>query len=54
MKKTNIKLPLRKETLRTLVNAELTRPLAGHGTDVPLLATESKDKQCPLTIAADR
>jgi hypothetical protein len=55
MKRSIRKLALRKETVRTLLNTDLTRVVGGLGADDQLLG-ETRDKQCALAaeIAAGK
>jgi len=51
MRKTPPKLALRKETLRTLSDLDLTRVVGGQGEPAPLAGDLTHDKECPSGLA---
>ena len=51
MRKTPPKLALRKETLRTLSNLDLTRAIGGQGETAALAGDITRDKDCPAALA---
>lgn len=51
MRKTPPKLALRKETLRTLSDLDLTRIVGGQGETAPLAGDLTRDKECPSGLA---
>jgi hypothetical protein len=51
MRKTAPKLALRKETLRTLSDLDLTRVVGGQGETAPLAGDLTHDKECPSGLA---
>lgn len=51
MRKTPPKLALRKETLRTLSDLDLTRVVGGQGETAALAGDATHDKDCPTGLA---
>ena len=51
MRKTPPKLALRKETLRTLSDLDLTRVIGGQGETAPLAGDLTHDKECLAALA---
>lgn len=53
MKKSTLKLPIRRETLRALAQLDLVRVVGGDG-DAPLAGTGGPNNTCPFGVAAPK
>jgi hypothetical protein len=51
MKKSTLKLPIRRETLRALAQLDLVRVVGGEG-DAPLAGTGGANETCPFVLPA--